>query len=471
MTKIGNKLKTTRSTIIEKLKRKPMITILVAIVLVAFVYISARLTHKTQPAVQTEIKPKTVSVYHIGKAPRLNFQAKVEKKNVITIVAQTGGVVQSIYHSEGQTVNAGDWLVGMTTNYQGDNVASLQRQVAQKQYNTVFETYPIQKELISKQRTIANKTDSNNDALREISYKALANINEQVSLDKNILSTLDSNLSALASASDSDANRTLILQTKQLKSQYLSAVGQLESSARSINYQTNDDETVAKLSNLAKEVTLKQLDLQEKSLDLNKELSELSLRIAQIGESLMYPSAPFAGKIEKIYVKPGQLVSAGTTIAMISGNFSKNVATVYVPQTVANSISKLEESTFTIDGKQIPLVPTYISTQATDGQMYSVVFNLPADYSQYLTDGQYVDVSLPVGYADTGSAMPFVPLDAVAQTQDETTVYVAVNNKVEFKPVTLGNVYGRFVQIKTGLNDGDIVILDRNIVAGDLINF
>jgi len=156
---------------------------------------------------------------------------------------------------------------------------------------------------------------------------------------------------------------------------------------------------------------------------------------------------------------------------MISGNFSKNVATVYVPQTVANSISKLEESTFTIDGKQIPLVPTYISTQATDGQMYSVVFNLPADYSQYLTDGQYVDVSLPVGYADTGSAMPFVPLDAVAQTQDETTVYVAVNNKVEFKPVTLGNVYGRFVQIKTGLNDGDIVILDRNIVAGDLINF
>jgi len=50
-------------------------------------------------------------------------------------------------------------------------------------------------------------------------------------------------------------------------------------------------------------------------------------------------------------------------------------------------------------------------------------------------------------------------------------VYVVNNNTVAFRNVKLGNVVGRFVEVNEGLSDGDIVILDRDIVVGDQIKF
>ena len=470
-TKILNSIKSAQTKFISQISKKPFLSLSVAVFTLVVCLIVGNKLYKPIVADEDKTPVKTVSVYHVGKAPRLNFQAKVEKKNVVTIVAQTSGIVQDVYRTEGQNIERGSWLVGLSTNYQGGNVASLQRQMAAKQYETLNNTYSTQKEIISKQREIAKKTDYNSDELREISKQALSNINDQISLDKSILDTLENNINTLEKAADTEANRTLILTTKQYKSQYLSAIGQLESSVRSIDYSTNDDKYPAKLSNLAREITLKQLDLQEKSLDLNKEVGLLSLRISQISESLMYPSVPFTGTIEKVYVKVGQKVDSGTSLALLSGAVDKTVATVYVPEVTAKAISKLEESTFTIGNKQVSLAPSYISNEATDGQMYSVTYNLPSDYDNDLTDGEYISVSIPVGYADTGSVMPFVPLDVISQTQDETTLYVVVNNKVEYKNVKLGNVFGRFVEVKEGLNEGDIVILNRNIVVGDVVNF
>ena len=50
-------------------------------------------------------------------------------------------------------------------------------------------------------------------------------------------------------------------------------------------------------------------------------------------------------------------------------------------------------------------------------------------------------------------------------------MYVVNNNTVAFKNVKLGNVIGRFVEVSEGLSDGDMVILDRDVVVGDQIKF
>jgi len=214
-----------------------------------------------------------------------------------------------------------------------------------------------------------------------------------------------------------------------------------------------------------------QLDIQEKALDLNKEISELSLNIAKISESLMYPATPFAGRVERVFVKPGQKIDAGTQIAVISGNTTKSVAVVRVPSKTAGLISKIEDTEFTVGQNHFSLKPRYVSSQATDGQLYTVIYDIPQEYEANLSNGEFINVSIPIGYADTGSATPFIPLDAVSQTQNETTVYVVNNNTVAFRNVKLGNVVGRFVEVNEGLSDGDIVILDRDIVVGDQIKF
>jgi len=468
MSKTFNTIKTKIILIISK---RPFVTVFIAIgLLVGFLLIGKSLDHKNTEVKQENVV-KTVSVYHIGKAPRLNFQAQIEKEGVVTIVAQTTGVVNYIYKSAGALIDQGTPLIALSTNYQGGNTATLQKQIALKQYNTLVETYQTQKDIISTQREIAKKSDDNSDELRTISERTLSNLNDQLDLNEEILNTLDQNITTLEQAGNTPDNQSLILQTKQLKTQYLSAVGQLKTSIRTTEYQTDSDKNPSKLSNLSKKVTLMQLDIQEKALDLNKEISELSLNIAKISESLMYPATPFAGRVERVFVKPGQKIDAGTQIAVISGNTTKSVAVVRVPSKTAGLISKIEDTEFTVGQNHFSLKPRYVSSQATDGQLYTVIYDIPQEYEANLSNGEFINVSIPIGYADTGSATPFIPLDAVSQTQNETTVYVVNNNTVAFRNVKLGNVVGRFVEVNEGLSDGDIVILDRDIVVGDQIKF
>lgn len=469
--KIPKQVKKTANFIKRRLLAKPLTSFLAGLALVLVLIIVGNYINNPKSETKTTQQVKKVTVYHIGQAPRLSFQAKIEKKGVITIASQTGGVVQNIYHKEGELVDRGSWLVGLSTNYGGANIASVQRQLAEKQFNNLNDTYATQKEIIAKQRDLANQNDQNNDQLRSLTDKALSETRDQLAINEDILNIVNDNLTTLENATNSAENKTLILQTKQLKSQYQSAVNQLKAAIRSSEYQVDEDNPPSKLSDASREIALKQLELQEKALDLSKEVSSLSLKIAQISESLMYPATPFSGRVEKIYVRPGQLISAGTPLVLLSGNIQNNVAFINLSSSLAKSISKIEGSVFTIGGQEVSLTPAYVSQEATEGQLYSAFYNLPAEFCSELTDGQYLSVSVPIGYADTGSTIPYVPIDAVSQTEAEAVLYLAIDNKAEHRQVKLGNVFGRFVEITEGLENGDVVILDRTVVSGDSITY
>src|SRR5581483_2311973 len=83
-------------------------------------------------------QPKSVQLYSIGQAPKVMFEAKVEKAGTIKIVAQTSGIVQSISVKEGSNVNKGQELISLSTNYQGDSAPGVQAQIAQNQYQNVL---------------------------------------------------------------------------------------------------------------------------------------------------------------------------------------------------------------------------------------------------------------------------------------------------------------------------------------------
>jgi multidrug efflux pump subunit AcrA (membrane-fusion protein) len=422
----------------------------------------------------TEIKVKAVATYSIGSAPKVTTTAKIEKSGAIKIIAQSAGIVSGIYKTEGQTVNRGDWIVSLSTNYQGGVVQSAARQIAQTNYTYVTDNYQKQLDMLNKRRDIANSVDSQADALRDISGASIDDTKNLISLDDQIVSTLDSQISSLEASNSAHANDATILQAKQGKVSIQSGLLSLKSALRNAELQNAGDKAPANLSNQQKDLTIAQLDLEEKSLALNKELARLNLVVAQINEALMYPAAPFAGTVERIHVVVGQNVSVGTVLATLTGTKNSATAIVSVSKEFSESISRIEPSTLHIGATSIDVLPHYISKESTEGALNSIQFAIPDEYASQLGNGSSILVDLPIGSAQTTAAIPFIPLDALYQSQTDSYVYTATQSAVgtwtvATKRVSLGNVFGEFTEVTRGLSSGDQIIIDRTVVDGDVV--
>ncbi|MBI3984636.1 MAG: HlyD family efflux transporter periplasmic adaptor subunit [Candidatus Levybacteria bacterium] len=449
-------------------KRKPITAFLMLLAVLFSLIVLSNLINRPVPEVEEAgLTTKDVSVYTIGTSPKIKVQAQVEKSGVIKIVSLGSGVVQGINVFVGQQIYRGTNLISMSTNYQGGNAFSLQRQLAQTQYKNVLDTYQAQKDLIGKQKELANKNDENADELRRIGRESLDDTRGLINLNNDILNTLSFNQSQYEATNSGGMNDALVLQMKQLRSQLLAGNNQLELALRNSEYSTSDDEVLANLSDLGKDIAIRQLDLQEKALDLNKEVSRLNVMLAQVNEALMFPSSPVNGVVERIYVRVGQVLTPGMPIAQVTGDKSSLTATAFLSREIAGSLSQAEMSTLYFGSKTYEEAPFYVSKEATDGSLYSAQFSIPDEFASEISDKGYITIDIPIGFPKTGSAVPFVPLDSIFQTQDQAFVYVAKDQKAQSKKVILGQVFGRFVEIESGLLPSDQVIIDRNVIEGD----
>lgn len=463
-----SRLSTIRTRVLRFIDTYPLQSFFILLAILFILIAAANFLKPKAENIQATPPTKAVSVYKIGVAPRIQVQAKVEKSGVITITSLTSGVVSEINVTEGQEVGRGYNLIQLASNYQGGNAPATQAQLAQAQYDNNVANYDLQKTIIDKQRDIANKNQDNTDQLRDISKQSLNDTRSLLDQNQDILNSIDTNLNTLE-ASPSGTQDQLILSTKQLRAQYQSTINSLNAQIRQLDYSTNTDKPQQQLSVMQKDLTLKQLDLQQRTLDFTLETSLIQLRLAQISAATMHPVAPISGTVQRIFVKPGEAVNPGTPLISLSGDSGRVVATAYVPSTIAQKASRIEASTLHIGESTLSEVPSFISQDATNGQLYSILFSIPDENQKDVTDGGSILVDLPIGYADTGSTIPFIPLDAVFQTQDESFVYLAKNGKAVAKKLELGNVFGRFVQVQSGLSNSDQVILNRTIVNGDSV--
>lgn len=419
--------------------------------------------------------PKEVSVFTIGTSPKVSVSGKVDKSGVITIIAQTAGVVSGIWVTEGQSVDRGGSLVSLSTNYQGGVLPSVQRQLAQANFEYVVSNYDIQKDMIQKRRDIANTADTQADDMRDIASKSLDDTRNLISLDENIAASLDIQLAYLESINVGGASDSAILQVKQAKAGILTALTSLKNGLRTAEYQSSPDKAPAHIADKSRELTNVQLDLETKALDLNREISELNLRMAQIGESLMYPASPIAGIVERVSVHVGDVVSPGMTLMTIKGNATTTNIIALVSSDLARRVSRFEQATISLRDTDIRLIPRYISSEPTDGSLHSVVFTLPAGYEESVANKSYVPVQLPVSGPRSLTSIPFIPIDAVYQTQTDAYIFIATQSAqsayiAQSKKVTLGQLIGSYVEVKDGVNASDKVIIDRVVSSGDTVS-
>ena len=165
----------------------------------------------------------------------------------------------------------------------------------------------------------------------------------------------------------------------------------------------------------------------------------------------MYPASPVSGIVERIFVRVGQAVNPGSPIAQITGASNSLIAVALVSRDIAAGISTAQVASLHFGDETYAEAPFYVSKEATDGSLYSVQFAIPEEFGSKTTDKGYITIDLPVGAANTGSAVPFVPVDSVFQTQDQAYVYVVKNGKAQSKEIELGQVLGRFVEVTSGI--------------------
>jgi len=438
-----------RRKIEKTVQKRPFVSFFAALL---FLFILIVLGNFLAPKPQEEIREEevtSVEVYSIGVGPVITAQAKIQKTGVIHIVAQTQGVVQDIHVSEGQEVKRGQKLVSLSTNYQGGNIPQIQASIASRQYQNTTQTYDAQKELIEKQREVANANLENTEEMRRISAESLEQTRSLLNLQNEILRTL---------------------QTDQTRAPIASAILQLQTSVKNLEYEVSSENPPTELSNVQRDITRKQLEVQEKSLELSKEVARLQLQLAQVQASLMFPSSPSNGTVQRVHVVFGQNVSPGTRIATIFQPEHEIVAVSNINADIAAQVSQTDMSTLILsNGTSVHTLPTFVSTEATNGKLYSMLYSLPQEYSDLVTDQEFISVHVPLAVPDTSSVIPLIPIDAVYKTEEGAYVFVVENGRVTSRTIQIGEIFGSYIEIENGLKSGDMVILNRNVVDGDTV--
>lgn len=467
-----NKVRSLASRTTKVITARPMISFFGALVLLTLLLSVVKVLGTPKAETQeTQVAPKSVKTYQIGAQPTMTVQAKVEKTGVITIVAQTGGVVRELNATEGDQVRANQVLLNLAATYGGANPAGIQRQIAQKSFTHAKDTFDAQLTLINQRRELAEKTDHNSDELTALSRDTLARTRDQLTLNESILTALDANLQSLQSTSP--ATSAAVIAAQQQKAQALAAVSSLRDAVASLEYSTDADEPPTRLSDLGREVAIKGLELEEKGLRLSLEIAELNLKLTQVSEAMYYPQAPFAGTVERVFVKPGQSVQPGTPLLALAGTEQSLKTVALVSGDVAKKVSQFNTSRLYLPTGPIDQVPQYIASEPTDGSLFAITWCNLDQYADQLANQTHIMVDVPVGQSGSLSSVPFIPIDSVYQTQREAYVFVMGGNaqqgQVESRQVKLGAVFGSFVQVESGLTSGDRVILDRTVVTGDQV--
>jgi RND family efflux transporter MFP subunit len=176
-------------------------------------------------------------------------------------------------------------------------------------------------------------------------------------------------------------------------------------------------------------------------------------------------TAPFTGVITKRYADTGSMIQAGTasqTQAMPLVKLSENgllrlnlpvpestVPIIRIGQAVEVAVPTLHR---TFPGKIARFVDKLqLSTRTMDTEV-----DVP-NPQLVIVPGMYAEVTLAV---EQRRGVLAIPLPAIAGTENSPTVYlVNAGGKIEERPVQLGLQTSDLAEVKSGLQDGDLVVI------------
>jgi RND family efflux transporter MFP subunit len=178
-------------------------------------------------------------------------------------------------------------------------------------------------------------------------------------------------------------------------------------------------------------------------------------------------TAPFAGVITKRYADTGSMIQAGTasqTQAMPVVRLSENsllrlilpvpessVPTVHLGQQVEVRVPTLHRG---FPGKVARFADKVsLATRTMDTEV-----DVP-NPSLVLIPGMYAEVNLTLDRHNAVLALPIMAVDMDQDSSSGSVMIVTPNNRVEVRKLALGIETSDRVEVRAGLNEGDMVVL------------
>lgn len=194
--------------------------------------------------------------------------------------------------------------------------------------------------------------------------------------------------------------------------------------------------------------------------------SRLNLSLALRNDAVLQPKSSFPGTITSIAVRRGQFVNTGDVLATLNASGANATVEALLSSDTAWLIDPTKEALLTTSSGTLPLTLVYLATQENETGLYSALFSLPTDAAQKLTDSHYTNIRITLK-SQTGSIL--LPLESVSQDPQSAWVIVAEDGKAQAKAVTLGNIFGNYIEVLSGISPDSHIILSRGIISGEAI--
>ncbi len=195
------------------------------------------------------------------------------------------------------------------------------------------------------------------------------------------------------------------------------------------------------------------------SLASQKEGIASQLRIAAEQVKMMQIASPVYGEVARLNVQVGDFIAPGSTVGEVASRGNARV-TIFVPETVRNSLTIGQEIDITVDGqKKAGIVQEVATTPSGASSLWQV--NITT--TEALSSNSTVTVSLPLSQKKTGTV--FIPLDALNVREAGTVVLtVGGDNTIVEHAFTPVHYYNDVVE-----GTADISAEDKIVVSGNRV--
>lgn len=221
------------------------------------------------------------------------------------------------------------------------------------------------------------------------------------------------------------------------------------------------------LTDRQEDLALEELERENEQRRVTLKNSELSLRLAQLSDAVLYPKSLTAGRVQSVHVRPGEFVTAGTPLVTLSAGSGGATLEALVTFETALLFDSTREAEIRIGGQTMKALPTYFATSENADGLYAISFVLPDGDLPGLVEGGYADVKLPL--RGTLSDDVLVPLDAVFRSNTGAWVFREEDGRAHSQPIEIASVYGNYARVTDGLSADARILLNRNLIEGEAV--
>jgi membrane fusion protein (multidrug efflux system) len=186
--------------------------------------------------------------------------------------------------------------------------------------------------------------------------------------------------------------------------------------------------------------------------------AEASLALLQVRVNRATVRAPFGGVMGQRFVSLGDYVTTSTRLATLQ-TVDPERAVLTVPERYAAALKRGQKVNFRVaalPGREfIGTVDFVVPVVAMPGRTITVKAQVP-NRDRSLQAGMFIEARLATA---TRPSAVVIPEDAVLPLQGSNFVWVVKDNKTSRREVELGVRTPGFVEARTGINAGDMVVV------------